>query len=108
MKSWLVSFPKKLARGILAILRAIDILVCAIWLTALYPFGLSCRPTGYETISAYVGRADLNGHRWARLAAIAIDWGAEVLGDGPNHCYRSWMHWKPLHEKRVLEQYVER
>jgi hypothetical protein len=101
--SWGRSFLSKIGCGILAILRSLDILACAVWLAVLYPFGLSCRPTGYETISAYVGKADMNGHRWARRAATVIDWGAELLGDGPNHCYRSWMHWRPLHDKRIIE-----
>lgn len=81
---------------VLALCRALDILACVIWLSLLYPFGLADRPTGYETISAYVGRAQANGMRWARHAAAVIDWGAALLGDGPDHCARSWALWARL------------
>ena len=45
---------------------------------------LSSRPSpqmGRQMISAYVGRAMLNGHRWARIAAKVID---AVMGK--SHC----------------------
>ncbi len=87
---------RRLAHIALALCRALDILACVIWLSALYPFGLSDRPTGYETISAYVGRAQANGMRWAKPVASMIDWAAMLLGDGPGHCARSWALWARL------------
>ena len=90
----------KLTHIIMALCRAVDILACVIWLSLLYPFGLADRPTGYETISAYVGRAQFNGMRWARLVGSVIDWGAERLGDGPDHCARSWVVWSNVYNLR--------
>jgi hypothetical protein len=74
----------------LALSRALDVLACAVWLSVLYPFGLADRPTGRETISAYVGTAAANGMRWGVRMARAIDWLAERLGDKPDHCARAY------------------
>ncbi|MDQ4421477.1 hypothetical protein OOT33_13700 [Sphingobium sp. DEHP117] len=63
------------------LLIVIDIAVCYIWLAPLYLVGLADRPTGRQMISSYVGRAALNGHRWARIAARVID---AVMGK--SHC----------------------
>lgn len=79
-----------------ALLRAIDILACAIWLGALYPFGLASRPSGREMISSYVGEAAFNGHRWGRIAAAAIDRLFEWLGEGPGHCQRVFIKYRYL------------
>lgn len=73
-----------------AMLIALDVLLCTIWLSTLYPLGWSERPTGRQLVSAYVGGAKLNGHRWARITAAVIDWGAARLGDSPNHCVRAY------------------
>lgn len=86
----------KLGHVLVALLRAIDILACVVWLSALYPFGLADKPTGYETISAYVGRAQHNGMAWARPAAAVIDFGARLLGERPGHCIRAYLFWAVL------------
>ena len=81
---------------VLPLLRAIDLLACTVWLSLLYPFGLADRPTGRETISAYVGRAAFNGTRWGRRTARMIDWAALRLGDGPGHCFRAYLFYGRL------------
>lgn len=60
-----------------------DIALCWAWLSALYFLSprFAARPNGHQMISAYVGRALLNGHRWARIAARVID---AVMGK--SHC----------------------
>lgn len=75
-----------------ALLMLIDIILCFAWLAALYPFGLADRPNGHQMISAYVGRAAINGMGWARRAARAIDW---IMGPltGPDHCRRAARHY---------------
>lgn len=68
-----------------------DIALCLAWLAPLYLIGgerWASRPTGRQMISAYVGRAALNGMSWARRAAAVIDWIFERLGDRPDHCLR--------------------
>lgn len=52
----------------LALLKAIDILACAVWLGVLYPFGLAARPTGRQMISSYVGEAAAGGNAAGRRA----------------------------------------
>lgn len=47
-------------------------------------------------ISSYVGKAASNGMPWALRAERWIDWGAELLGDEPNHCRRAWLFYKVL------------
>jgi hypothetical protein len=81
----------RLAESAIALLIAIDVLLCTIWLAPLYVFKLSGRPTGRQLISGYVGLARINGHRWARIAAAVIDWIFEKLGDGPDHCRRVYL-----------------
>lgn len=68
-----------------ALIVAFDVLACAVWLALLYPFHLCDRPTGRQTISGYVGKAALYGHRWAARLERAID---AVLGMG--HCLRAY------------------
>lgn len=46
-------------------------------------------PSADETISSYVGRADLRGAGWARVAAIVIDRLFILLGEAPGHCRRN-------------------
>lgn len=81
----------RLAQSVLALLIAIDVLLCTIWLALLYPLKLSGRPTGRQMVSGYVGLARINGHRWARFAAAVLDWIFERLGDGPDHCRRVYL-----------------
>ncbi len=81
-----------------AMLKAIDILACTLWLAPLYVVGLADRPSGRRMISSYVGMAAANGHRWARIAAAVIDWGAMRLGDDPSHCERAFLHYRGLDE----------
>lgn len=81
----------RLGHSVLALLIALDVLLCALWLAPLYLVGLASRPTGRQLISGYVGKARLNGHRWARLAGAAIDWLFARLGDGPDHCTRVYL-----------------
>lgn len=68
-----------------ALIIALDVLVCAVWLGLLYPFRLCDRPNGRQTISGYVGKAALYGHKWAARVERAID---AVLG--PGHCLRAY------------------
>lgn len=77
----IVALLIRLGHVLRALLILFDIVLCFCWLAPLYLVGLADRPTGRQLISAYVGRAMLNGHRWARIAAAVID---RLLGKG--HC----------------------
>lgn len=88
----------RLVHCVLPMLRALDLLGCTIWLSLLYPFGLADRPTGRETVSAYVGRAQFNGTAWGRRVGGIIDWVAERLGDEPGHCLRAYLFYRRLEE----------
>lgn len=90
------AFLARCGASALALLKAIDILACAVWLGALYPFGLSARPTGRQMISSYVGEAAAGGMAWARRAAWAIDRVAMLLGDAPDHCGRAFRRYQFL------------
>ncbi|TCM17197.1 hypothetical protein EDF56_106313 [Novosphingobium sp. PhB165] len=81
---------RRLRQSLGALLRAFDILLCAVWLSALYPLGLADRPYGRETISAYVGLAQHNGMAWGIRAAAVVDWLAQRVGEGPGHCHRAY------------------
>ncbi len=81
----------RLRHSAMGLLIALDVLLCALWLALLHPFNLASRPTGRQLVSGYVGKARLNGHRWARLAGAAIDWLFALLGDGPDHCRRVYL-----------------
>lgn len=91
-----VIFFRRIRECMLPLLRAIDILLCAFWLSLLYPLGLADRPTGREFISSYVGEALHNGRSWAKVAAAVIDWVFKVLAGEPNHCARSYEMYKNL------------
>jgi hypothetical protein len=54
-----------------------------------YLVGLADEPSADETISSYVGRAELRGARWARPVARAIDGLFVLLGEEPGHCRRN-------------------
>jgi hypothetical protein len=86
----------RVGHSIVALLRALDLLVCTIWLSCLYPFGLADKPTGRHMISSYVGKAAHNGHSWGKRAARVIDWGAMRLGDAPEHCHRAYLFYSRL------------
>jgi hypothetical protein len=79
-----------------ALLKALDILACTVWLAPLYVVGLADRPSGRQMISSYVGRAAHNGHRWGLRAAGTIDFLARLLGDGPDHCRRAYLSYRGL------------
>ena len=74
----------------------LDIVICFFWLAPLYLVGLADKPTGRQLISGYVGKAAYNKHKWGIRAAKVIDWMAEKLGDGPDHCYRAYIFYKPI------------
>lgn len=78
----------RLATAGIALLIALDVLLCTLWLAPLYVVGLASKPTGRQLISGYVGKARLNGQGWARVAGGVIDWIFARLGDGPDHCGR--------------------
>lgn len=75
------AFLRRIGHVVHGLLIVIDIAVCFVWLAPLYLVGLAGRPTGRQMISSYVGRALINGHRWARVAARVID---AVMGK--SHC----------------------
>ena len=77
----IAAFLRRFGHVLRALLILTDIVLCFCWLAPLYLVGLADRPTGRQLISAYVGRARINGHRWARAAAAVID---ALLGRG--HC----------------------
>lgn len=79
-----------------ALLKALDILACTLWLAPLYVVGLADRPSGRQMISSYVGKAAANGHRWAVIVGWLIDYGAVALGDAPQHCDRAYRHYLGL------------
>jgi hypothetical protein len=89
-------FFKRLGHVILATLRVIDIVACLVWLSPLYLLTLADRPTGRQLISGYVGKAANHGHPWAKRMAKYIDWMACKLGDGPQHCHRAYLFYKPI------------
>lgn len=46
-------------------------------------------PSADETISSYVGRAQLRGRPWARPVAAVIDQLFVWTGEAPGHCIRN-------------------
>lgn len=84
----------RFAIALLALLRALDILACTLWLAPLYLVGLADRPSGRQMISSYVGKAAANEHRWGRWTAAIIDQMAIWLGDQPDHCRRAYLHYR--------------
>lgn len=46
-------------------------------------------PSADETISSYVGRAELRGALWGKAAAAVIDRLFILLGEEPGHCRRN-------------------
>lgn len=78
----------------IALLKAIDILACTIWLAPLYVVNLADRPSGRQMISSYVGKAMVNGHRWAWIVGGVIDWVFLPIDGKPDHCIRAYRHYK--------------
>lgn len=76
-------WPTRIVEGLFAIALCIDIVLCTLWLTPLYIFGLSDRPTGRQLISSYVGQAAINGHRWSIIPERIIN---TLFFWEPNHC----------------------
>tara|TARA_R110000782_G_scaffold167129_10_gene259378 strand:+ start:14307 stop:14582 length:276 start_codon:yes stop_codon:yes gene_type:complete len=76
--------------------RSITILACTLVYGPLYVVGLASRPTGRQMLSSYVGEAQANGHRWARIVAWIIDTTAVQFGDKPDHCRRAYLHYRAL------------
>ncbi|MBB5985939.1 hypothetical protein [Sphingobium lignivorans] len=72
---------RRIGHVMIAALIVLDIIACFVWLAPLYLLGLASRPNGRQLISAYTGRAAINGHRWALRLERVID---RVLGKG--HC----------------------
>lgn len=83
----------RLRASVLALLRALDILACTIWLAPLYVVGLADRPSGRQMISSYVGKAMVNGHRWAFFVGGVIDWVFLPIDGRPDHCIRAFRHY---------------
>lgn len=87
---------RRLGHVLRAVLILLDTALCLAWLAPLYLIGgerWASRPSGHQMISAYIGRASINGMRWARLPERAIDWLFERLGDRPAHCARAARHY---------------
>ncbi len=76
-----------------ALLRAIDILVCTLWLAPLYVLNLADKPSGRKMVSSYIGKASMNGHRWAKRAEGIINWSFTIFGGKPDHCRRAYLHY---------------
>lgn len=93
---WLYRFATRKQQCALALLKALDILGCTIWLSPLYIVGLADRPTGRRMISSYVGMAAANKHFWAIALEGIIDAGAQLFGDRPAHCARAYRHYRGL------------
>lgn len=91
-------FVTRLGHSAVALLRALDLLACTIWLAVLYPFGLSDRPTGRMMISSYVGKAAANGMPWGIRAAKVIDRLAILVGDDVGHCDRAYRFYARLED----------
>lgn len=87
---------KRLKQSFWALLVAIDILACTLWLAPLYALGLAGKPTGRQMISSYVGEASFNNMAWAKPIEKIIDRGARLFGDEPNHCYRAFVKYQFL------------
>lgn len=94
----MAGFLTRCSHCILPILRALDVLICQIWLSLLYPFGLADRPTGYHLVSSYVGKAAANGTRWGARAAAVVDSLFILFGEPPGHCQRAYALWRRLED----------
>lgn len=86
-----MTFAVRLVHSLLALAKAVDIVLCTVWQGALYPFGLADKPSGRRFVSTLIGEAAYNGHRWATVLARGVDWLFAALGDGPEHCRRAFL-----------------
>lgn len=77
---------KRVQASAWALLIALDVLACTLWLAPLHALGLADKPTGRQMISGYVGKAAYNGHRWAFLPERLID---GLFGRG--HCLKAYL-----------------
>ena len=89
-------FIQRILESLLAILIAMNILVCTIWQSVLYPFGLASRPSGRRMISSFVGEAQFNKRRWGMVLGPVIDRLFLAIGTGPNHCVNSYLRYGHL------------
>ena len=87
---------RRIGQCALPVLLAFDLFACTLWLSLLYPFGLADRPTGRQTISCYVGKAEATGTRWGGRMAGILNWIAMRFGDAPDHCRRSYEFWQRI------------
>lgn len=80
----------RLALLLRQLLVSIDQLAQVLFVGVFYVTGLTDEcPSADETVSSYVGRAELRGARWAWVLARAIDGLFVLLGEAPGHCRRN-------------------
>ena len=80
----------RLGRWLRQILVSLDQLAQVLLVGPFYVVELTdACPSADETISSYVGRAQIRGVWWARVLAPAIDGLFVLLGHAPGHCRRS-------------------
>lgn len=80
----------RLALLLRQLLVSIDQLAQVLIVGLFYVLGLTdACPSADETISSYVGRGEIRGARWARLASAVIDRAFVLLGEAPGHCRRN-------------------
>jgi hypothetical protein len=82
----------RLGQVAIALLLLLDGIACFLWLAPLYLVGLADRPSGHQLISAYVGRAAMNGRAWALRTERIINRIMAPL-TGPDHCRRAARHY---------------
>jgi len=82
-----MTFLVRVGQAAAALIIGIDIVLTAIVLGLLYPFGLSEKPNGRQTWSGYVGRCAESGARWALVWERVIN---TLLWWDDDHCRRVW------------------
>lgn len=81
---------RRLAEVLRQVLVSIDQLAQVLVVGFAYILGLTATcPSADETISSYVGRGQIRGAWWARVAARLIDGLFVLLGEAPGHCRRN-------------------
>ena len=81
---------KRTANVIVAFFILLDEIACFLWLAPLYIFGLADNCTGRQLISAYVGRAAINGNRWALYAEQVVNFIIFWQNDHCRKCARAY------------------
>lgn len=76
-------FHVRLWHVFVALLILLDGLICFFWRAPLYLVCLTEKPYAFDLVSGFVGRAAINGHRWAHRWESVID---AIFGKG--HCRR--------------------